>query len=219
MKKLIILLLLTFLLAGCTSKYNLEISNNSFKEDINAVIKKDEIPKDSKYSDIELDDQITPFLKNEYPALFSKPDALYKKKVTYFDDYINVDMNYKYTAEEFENSNSLRLCFEDYEYLYDDTYYIHASGTFYCLYTDEMDINIKTHNKVIDHNADSVNGNVYTWHINGSNVNDVNILFEVKKGIELQKIVSYLIIGIILAVLVAVSCILLRKNSKKVNKV
>lgn len=190
MKKIIFLILI-LLVSGCTSNYNLEISNDSFKENINIKIDKDLIPTESTQENIELDDPITPFLEGKQSALFSNEKVYYKKKVTYYDDYVDVTMKYNYTSNKFKDSNSLNLCFDDFVFEDDDTYYIHAYGTFYCLYTEDININIKTNNKVIKSNADSINGNVHTWIINSSNYNNVNIEFEVDKGFPWKKVLIY----------------------------
>jgi len=201
MKKIVFLLLI-LLVSGCTSNYELEISNDSFKENISVVINKDEIPSKPVNETIETDDQITPFLENKYSALFSNEKAYYKKKVAYYGDYINVNMKYNYNLEEFKDSNSLNLCFEEFVFENEETYYIHAYGNFYCLYTNEININIKSNNKVIKNNATSVNGNIYTWTINDSNSNNVNIEFEVEKGFSWNKILRYgIIVTIILTVI------------------
>ncbi len=218
MKKLLIFLLIVFLLSGCTSNYNLEISNNSFKENINATINKNEIPTSSPYPEIELDDQITPFLNKDYSAIFSDDKALYKKRVTYLDNYINVDMSYKYNEQEFYNSNSLKLCFDNYEFSYEDDYYIHAYGRFYCLYSDSLDINIKTNNKVLSHNADEVNGNTYTWHVNKDNLDNLDINIKVDKGINKETITTIIIVIFIIIILSIVGLVVYKKGSKE-NKI
>ena len=58
-------------------------------------------------------------------------------------------MSYTYDPLEFSDSNSLNMCFENFEYELEEKYYIHASGTFYCAYSDQVKINIKTRNKVL----------------------------------------------------------------------
>ena len=215
MKKYFVVILLTLMLCGCTAEYNLDISNNSFKENISVNINNSEIPEKSPYPEIESDDLITPFLNNQYSALFSNEDALYDKKETYYDDYIDVKMKYKYTEEEFNDSNSLKLCFDNYEFLYKDYYYINAYGTFYCLYTDEMDINIKTNNKVTFNNADSVKGNVYTWHIDKTNMNDINIKIEMKKGISRNTILNYALIICVIIIILGAAFVVYKKRIRE----
>lgn len=216
MKKIFAILFL-ILLSGCTTNYNLKISNDSFEENISVHIDKSEIPSYTG-GEVETDDQITPFLNNDYSALFSDNNAYYEKNRTDFDNYIQVDMNYNYSEEEFSDSNSLKLCFSDYEFTYEDSYYIHAYGEFYCLYSDDINISIETNNKVIKNNADSVNGNVYTWNVNKNNVRNVNIEFEVEKGFSIKNFIYYVLGAVVVIIVVAIICNIYFKR-KKVNEI
>ena len=197
MKKIIIVFICIFL-CGCTTKYNLEISNNYFKEDIDILFDKDDlIIYDDEYinSGAEVDDQITPFLESDNFAIGT--DKKYKKRVKKSDDYINVLMSYDYDEEEFKNSNTLNECFEHHTYKFDDVYYIHGYGNFYCLYTDNIDIVIKTKNNVINNNADEVNGNEYIWHVNSNNINNFDLEIEIEKGFSREYLI-YIIVGILI---------------------
>lgn len=215
MKKVILIISLLFI-SGCTTSYNLEISNDSFKENITVYINKSEIPT-KIYDDIELDDQITPFIENDYPAISSDSKSYYKKVVTDAGDYYKVLMDYKYSEKEFGQSNSLKNCFENYEFGYDKKYYIHVYGNFYCLYSDEIKINIKTNNKVLKNNADTVNGNVYTWNINKQNEKDVDIEFEVEKGFSYLTLL-YIIIGVLVILIPVIVYKFLQSKKRKVNE-
>lgn len=219
MKKIILLMIILFV-SGCSAEYHLEISNDSFKEKIKIIIDKSEIPTETYPEDVELDDQITPLIEKGYPVFFSNDKIYYKKDVIETTDYVNLDMYYNYNAKEFKNSNSLNLCFEDFEF-YDDnnSYYIHAMGNFYCLYSESLNINIKTNNKVLNNNADSVNGNIYTWNINNDNVENVDIKFEVSKGIPYRQIFTYSLVVILIGSVVGSLLYFIIKKNKENNKI
>ena len=215
MKKILFIIPIILFISGCSSTYNLEIGNDSFKENINIKFNKTEIPSESLYDEIEKDDQITPFLEEEHSAFFSKKDKYYDKKVIYYDDYIDVNLSYDYKATEFKDANSLNSCFENIIYYDTDSYYIYVYGEFYWLYTDEISINIKTDNNVIRSNATSVEGNIYTWRINNENKEDVDIELEVSKGFPLKKIVKYtIIVGLGLVFIFVVIYYIYNKNKK-----
>lgn len=220
MKK-IMMIFACVILCGCTSKYTLEINNDSFKEIIDIVIDKNEIPKKSENqeSEIELDDRITPFLKQDTKAIFNNDKKNYKKKVKYYDDIIKVKMSYRYNKSEFLNSNSLNLCFDDAVFTYEDEFYIHAKGTFYCLYTDEVEVNIKTKNKVSKHNADKVNGNVYTWIIDRKNYNNVDIEISMEKGISTSQIINYIIFVVVIVIVGLVIAYKIYIKNKQENSI
>lgn len=196
-KKVLILILL-LLLTGCSTEYKLEISNNKFKENINAIIPKNMIQTTNEQENIEIeyDDPITPFLEQKTSSLTSN-DKFYKKKVTEKGDYFEVKMDYSYDEETFKNANSINTCFEFPELDFSESYYINLQGTFYCLYGDSIDIKINTKNKVKFNNADEVSGNTYIWHINEKNSDYVDIKIEVEKGTS-----TSLITGIVLAVFI-----------------
>ena len=203
MKKVFLLLLLIFL-CGCTSNYNLKISNNKFEEKIEIVVPNysyyyEEVIDPETGAVVEDDNQLKSFLDEDTKSLFSK-DVNYNKKVKYFDDYAEVHMNYTYSEKEFSDSNSLKLCFDDAIFENSKNYYIHASGRFYCLYSDKLDIVINTKNKVVSNNADRVEGNNYIWTITDDNKGNVDIEFEVEKSSS--KIIIIIVYVLVLSIIV-----------------
>ena len=191
MKK-IILLILIILVSGCTAEYNLTIENNKFKEDIKIGISKSLIDNEPTIPGVEKDDPLTPFIENPTSAFFSSSEKDYEKKVEENDSAYSINLKYDYTFDEFKGANSINSCFENIEMFGEDVYYINSSGIFYCLYSDSIDIKIKTNNEVINHNADKKEGNTYIWNIHNGNANNVNILFEVSKDIKNKSIISYI---------------------------
>lgn len=217
MKKVFLVLLL-LLLCGCTSNYNLKISNNKFEEKINIVIPDydysyEEVIDPESGVAVEDDNQLKAFLEEETPALFSKK-ANYKKKVNYSGNSVDVNMSYTYTEKNFSDSNSLKLCFDNAYFKNDKTYYIHASGNFYCLYTDSMDIVITTKNKVVSNNADKVEGNNYIWTITEENKDNVNIEFEVEKGFSRFNIIYVVFFAIVIFGIIFVVKTISNKGAK-----
>lgn len=173
-KNLLIGLGLIILLTGCNSEYNLEINDGIFKETIVSDIYPDS-KKTISVEGIEDDDQITPFIEMEQHPFTNDNNIIYDKKIETIDNYQRVTLTYNYQEDEFANSKAINNCFENHNYSYDDKYTIELSGTFYCLYTDYIDINIKTDYKVLENNADEVNENIYTWHINRQNLDNVSL--------------------------------------------
>ena len=216
MKK-ILLLFIFFLVCGCSANYNLEIANNSFKENIDIRILKSEIPASTNNDGVEVDDQITPFINEQTPAFFKIKDKFYSKKVYEQDDHYNINLSYKYTFDEFKNAYSINSCFENIEISGEDIYYINLKGMFYCLYSDSVDIKIKTNNDVINHNADRREGNTYIWSIHNGNINNVNILFEVSKDIKNKSIILEISIITILLIILGIVLKIVKKKNKENN--
>lgn len=204
-KNILYFILFTFLLlSGCTSSYNVTISDNKITEDINLNIEND-------YQDI---DGITGY---DYAPITRDSEELYEKKVTKKDGYTNINLKYSFDPEVFPNSTALSTCFENYEVIIDDNYYeFKLSGYLNCLADGEVDINVKTKNKVISHNADSVDGNVYTWHIDQDNVDDTSIEIKISRDkTSSSRLVDVLLIAIVLFVVFVVVKIFKKKNRER----
>lgn len=219
-KRLIMLASVILFITGCSSKYTLTISDKGLEENIDLTIPKSYIKEqteEEKNADIAPDDQITPFIENDQYPLYGNNLNTYTKKVSETDDSINVNLNYFYKPSEFSNSNTLKKCFDNYGYSYENGYYFKASGKFYCLYSDKVEINIKTKNKVIKNNADKVSGNVYTWYINEENKDSVDIEIKTSKREVLLTVVPYVVI-VAIAIMVIMIFIFF-KNKRQANEI
>ena len=205
--KIIFVISLLILLTGCTSEYTLEISNNKFEEQISTVIPKNAIPELTQEvldGQVDLDDQITPFLEEKTHSLITN-DKFYDKKVINKDDFVIVELGYLYDENEFKKANSINTCFEYPELDFSEKYYINLQGAFYCLYGDTVDIKIKTNNNVVHNNADEVLGNTYIWRINEENSNYVDIQIEIEKGTPSNFIVGITLISVfVIAILIII---------------
>lgn len=217
-KFLFISIILIFL-SGCTADYNIDISDNEIQESFSSVVYKSEIPT-SNLEGVEADDQLTPFIQNDQYPFLNNYDIIYDKNIVEEDEYRLVKFKYSYSPEDFINSNSLNKCFENINYSYDDNYVFDLNGYFYCLYTEKLNINVTTKNKVISNNADEVNDNTYTWHINSSNFDNVDIRLEIEKNTLKDKVNSYslIVISIFIICTVLVFFIVLLYKRKKHNK-
>ena len=213
--KKIILLLLLFTLVGCTSEYNLKISDEKFEEKFITNI----YPNDTKYlkvEGIEDDDKVSAFINNDQYPIYNNYDIIYDKEVTEKDGYQQVSLKYDYKPEEFKDSHVLNLCFEDVTYKNTDTYFsFNLKGDFYCLYTEQIDINITTDNKVVENNADSVKGNTYTWHISRNDDNNKSIQIKIKKGDTVVAKTSKIIFFVIIFILIISAFIFIHKKKKR----
>ena len=203
MKKNILLLGLLILLSGCTTKYNLTFSGDKIKENIDINIDNAEIKLGESYvPGIESDNRINNILKEDQYPLFNNEKVKYDKKVTRKGSYTNVKLSHSYTFDEYLSSNAYLTCFENKKMTKNrNSYSLSLNGNFYCLYSDDIEINIKTDREVLKHNADKVKGNTYTWIINSENVKDANIYFQMStryKTINTILIVVALVVGVVL---------------------
>ena len=183
LKKKIFFLLITILfITGCSSKYQLEVTNDKFIEQVDTEILNEDIPdynpkaSNSDFATLFIKDDtfVTPFPDN--------PSIHYNKKVNQTEDGYNVKLSYTYKPDEYKNSYAMNLCFEKKNFQNEKNYFLfHLSGRFDCLYSDNLTITVKTDNYVNEHNADKVEGNTYIWYIDSSNLNTTDINIKISK--------------------------------------
>lgn len=221
MKKKFLLLFILIILSGCSSQYNIKITSDQIEENIYLEIDKSMI--ETYVSDeVEPDDQIMPFINGKQYPFLGNYSKTYNKEVTEDDSYYYVALNYSFTPENYGESVAISGCFENYEYINDDDYYeINLSGSFYCLYGDSLEINISTPNVVDKNNAMSKSGDTYTWVIDSSNVDDVEISIKVLKQTKVSYYGIRLFLGLfaIVVVMIAIFIFVKVSNRKNVNEI
>lgn len=150
-----------FMLSGCTIDYDLQIKGNKIIENMSGIILKEEYDIDENDTSINEFYSIVNF--DQYPVLNS--DDVYNKNIEYIDEGVKYNFRYTYN-NNYDKSRIVNTCFENVVFNEtDDYYYVDISGDFYCLYSDEIVINVTTDYAVLDSNAAKVNGNKYTWII------------------------------------------------------
>ncbi len=225
MKKKLFLIIFVLLLTGCTSQYNINISNDKIEEEIVSNILVQDIPVQSTaeiQAGIELDDQVTPFIEDDQYPFIDDEKEKYNKTVEKKTTQTIVKLNYNYTFDEYRRSRVYNTCFQNKELVENkNDYSLNFGGKFYCLYGDELKVNIKTKNKVLYNNADEVKGNTYTWIINKDNLNKVNISMQISKTPAVVTSVAMIIIGIVGVILIAFGFVAYKniKNRESVNEI
>ncbi len=179
-KNIICLFIVSMLLTGCTVEYNLNIDSNSIQENINIGIDSIEnLPEDS-YSQLTSSTNKVYFDEEEYYTVNYKNN----------DNRLFSEFNYKHNLDKYNNATVLDLCYPNRTVKKDQNQFeISTTGSFACAFTEFGDdirnanINITTKLKVIENNADKINGNTYTWIINQENYTDkpIKIIMELPK--------------------------------------
>ena len=220
------LLFIFLLTCGCTSKYTITFNDDSIDEEFISTIPDSDIPTlsdDDIKLGIDLDDDITPFIKGDQYPFFGNEDIKYNKTVEKVGNNNIVTLKYSYKYDEFNNSQAINKCFGKAAFNEEENQYsFTASGKFYCLYSDEVEINFVTDKKVLKHNATKVEGNKYTWILNEDNYKNVDISIQISNGVEEAKKkranVILLVIGLI--ILSATFFFYLKfKNGQKANQI
>lgn len=180
MKKNIMLLIICIFLTGCSVDYNLIVNEDlSINEQINAS--ETEAYFDKEYTYYER--------KEAIDNLWENMTSVYDKKYTYTynsnDTGVIVNNNYN-SIEEYIDSKLYKQYFENVEYEKNgNKVIIKSTGEFYPYTTQDFEkfpindfkLNIKVPFKVVKNNADSVEGNIYTWKID-SKTKDKSLYLE-----------------------------------------
>ncbi len=179
MKKRIILLLLIILMTtGCTCEYNLTIENDDYHEEVIlngttqseiASFKQDwKIPTDKEEYNIGGDIETTVEENNSiYDAQVSGSKLILK---------------HNFTKSSIVSSSAISNCYDRVSIVnYENQIIISSDSQTTCFakYNNltTVSINIKVDKPVISHNANSVNGNTYTWIITKKSPNKaINIV-------------------------------------------
>ena len=225
MKKKTLLLLIFLLVCGCTNRYTITFNDDKIDEEVIVNILDNSIPtlsETAKQNGIELDDQLTPFIEGDQYPFFGNNDIKYEKTIEHGAGQSVVTLKYSYKPKEFNKSQAMKKCFSDASFTENENQYsFSATGKFYCLYADEIEVNFITDKKVLDHNANKVSGNKYTWIINNDNYKNVNINIQLSKGtLEKRKTranMILMIIGLILLLIGLTIYMKIRKNQKNSN--
>ena len=186
--KKIIFFSLIFILSGCSVEYNLTINEDST---INEKVVATEKTKRMESLTRLKGDQAVTYLydmfkrPNEDIKISSREDEYntYATAITShdsIDEYVS-----KFSSDVFENvkieKNNGQIKFDAKQSK------LLGGSLSYSLVYDDITVNVKIPFKVIDHNADSVKGNIYTWKIN-KDQDYKNINFTYEEGSKKDKV-------------------------------
>lgn len=175
-RKYIFILAITILFTtGCNCEYNLTINNNNYNEEIRIIA-----DNETEASQFNLSWKI-PTDKKEY-SMVGDPDSIPEYDNTYNytlkNNILTFSNSFKYN--EYKNSSAVSVCFERFKVsTSSNKITISTRSKIECF--DEYDklnsitINVKVDKEVIEHNADKVKENIYTWYIDKSNLTTKSI--------------------------------------------
>ena len=229
-KKIIILFLIVFLVCGCNVDYNLTINKDNISETatfyLDKTAKNKEIfDKNSKLN--ETSNYGEEEILNYYSVKTRETNNYYQLDYKYKYTHIKNDVNVMEKRKNLKEYSYLSQCYSNPNFEEDNTYItIDTDKKFNCLYNnikpgiDSVTINIKTNLKVVDNNADKVNGNTYIWNINKSNYQNKPVFIKIDKVSNYNfnsKLVFFF--SIVLVVLLIVFIVLFLKHKQnKINK-
>lgn len=176
-KNIICLLLLCFLLNGCTATYTMTI-NNSISDKLELFMSKDE------YKEFNSDSSNYVILQYANQENVADEEPGVKVPGAYYYEMVKDDLNYKATyTSTFDNSKItesalIKNVFTNYIYRRtQDELYIKTNKEFYFPYENLTSVKIVLQSpyKVLYSNATSTNGNQLIWNVTRKNANNFYI--------------------------------------------
>lgn len=215
--KLIFLLVLLFGCTGCSIEYNLTIDKKYATEKIETTIPKNE--ENNKLVDIYTKNNITSYYDSD-----SRKFMYYDIKKIDDDKSNNLKLiaEYEYPLKKLQYSNAIEKCLYNKSVNIDNKYItINTSEGFNCIYLDEVKqidsivVNITSKYVVEKTNADKIDGNRYTWNIDGDNYQNKSVYMKInykekyKNGIE--KNALKIALGLLFFIIISIVIIILIK--------
>ena len=240
MKKIFLLLLIMFLFTGCDVVYNVDISDNTFKENVKATADSSALDKkDANLFNIYLNKPIP--LSNQSPF---QPESNEKLEgIGYYDTTdisddtkIGLQFSGSFNNTNINNSNLINFAAENYNVTNEKNRTIisvkNVSKFFQQFPSlNSLVINLTINYHVGENNADEINGNVYTWKFDRDNYNDKSISIVIKNRSDASvaansfisdfintiknNYLAFILVGIVL--ITSLIYYYLRKKKEKVN--
>ncbi|MDD3340793.1 MAG: hypothetical protein PHN72_01130 [Bacilli bacterium] len=179
-KTIITILILALFMTGCTPKYQMTIDGEKIREKVTFTL-------DSLKTNSQGDDHETDIENTSYYAYKEQTEAtLYQKKIVKSGDKNILTLTYDHDVENFKNA--LALQYFKYPVYVNTKDYIFIKlqggllkGMENRLTSEGAEVSITTDNRVLQNNADRVDGNTYIWKITKYNAQTKEILFQASK--------------------------------------
>ena len=231
--KILILIIIMFLISGCTAEVNIEIDRNKISESTNItayenVVYPKEVLRTSfrNYIPIYADDVIVDTLPDQ-----AYPDIIYyQKKETDLGNGYLFNYSYSFNIDEYKEARTIKDSFKSYNVSFnnrEETLRLSTDNEGIIYFNDysqleEVRINIKTDYLVKEHNADRIDDDTYTWIFTKDSKKSINMLIDMSDAATTnvlrldrnEEIIILSVIGIIFII-----CLFLIFKNKKNNKI
>ncbi len=230
--KYLLLVVLIFMMCGCTAEVNLDISEDKINESVditfyqNIIYSKDIIKSSFRnYIPIYGSDVIV----DTEPDLPHSDIKYYEKTETDLGSGYLFNYKYNFDIGEYREARTVKDGFRSYDISVDEddqTISLSTDDDGILYFDDypeleEVTINIKTDYLVEENNADSVDGNTYTWVFDKDSKKNINMVIDTTETLEerdSRRSTNTMIIFSIVLVIVVILLLLLVKY-KKNNKI
>lgn len=230
-KKILTLILLIFMISGCSVEVNIDISDNKIKEsnDItiyqNAIYTK-EILRTSFRDYIPI--YASNLIVDTVPDQPFSDVLYYNKNTTDLGNGYRFNYSYDFDIDKYGDARTIKDGFRDYSYSYRNDIISLSTDSEGLIYfndyplLEEVTVNIETDYFVEENNADSVNGNTYTWVFNKDSKKSIDIVIDTSKSgdrvLGIVNVSTLVTIGVVIGIILIILVLLLIRNRKN-NKI
>ena len=197
-KKVLLIISIVILTTSCSANYELEFKNNVLKEvttisqDKNSLTENERLIFD-EYSKYYIPSIVPTNNIGEEKDLMKKEDGqkYYRGKYVNNNELVKLTYKYRFTKSNFDKSFIPSYSIEYFNFLTDDDKYTISTSVNLPVFEqfsflDEINVHIKSNHKLLDTNADRVDGYNYYWTLKRDN--DKYIYLELSKD---EKIFNY----------------------------
>jgi len=197
MKKIVLILIL-FILTGCTAKFNVTIKDKKIEQQI--LINENNLHSEKK--------NLVDIIKDSVIEIQNDLEFL-----SYFDlketASNTIKSSMEYSIYNYDFDYALHYCYDKQNITHvNNILKIETSNYFNCFdkynLIDKVNINVTTGYKVLESNADKVDGYTYTWNITKSNKKGIKLVLDTtidelqEKEIQKEKLnknIIFIVIG------------------------
>lgn len=226
--KILILSCLLFMMCGCSAEVNLNITDNKIKESTNITV----------YQNAIFTKEILSTSFRDYIPIYASdlivdtlPDQpfddilYYNKNTTDLGNGYRFNYSYDFDIDKYGDARTIKDGFRDYNYSFRGNIITISTDDDGMIYfdeypeLDEVVVNIKTDYLVEENNADSIDGNTYTWVFNKDSNKSIHMIIDTTEtGVRIlgiMNIKTLTTIGVIGGIIFFIIALLLIRN--KIN--
>ncbi|MBE6152096.1 MAG: hypothetical protein E7165_02130 [Firmicutes bacterium] len=200
--KRLFLLIIIFLITGCSVDYNLTVNDDYTFEESVTILQPNSLWGSSQE---EISRQVywaLVFARDE-----TEPAYFYRQEKILGDSKSGAKLSYTFSKDEFKSQSAfLKSCFSSYDVLFQGNKLYLTAGGFKCydLLGDNYDlrVNINVQGQTISGNYNSKNNNTYTWVLKKEDDVIIDLVVDITKEEVKSSDDKNLIIGIIIGVII-----------------
>lgn len=230
-KKFLLLFFCIVLLTGCTVDYELDITNELVDENITILDYNEEnwdlLLDINGHDPMSYRESINIYNNDDSNIYVTNDNSKIYDKELINEGALGLKFKTNYNINEFNNHTYIGNCYKYFNVKNDeDVYTLSTSKTFMCFggvhpLLEQVNVKIKVNNEVIDSNADSHSGNVYTWNITKENASNKPIIITYRRDKTINEMIDEMFFSddkIAIAIIVLVVVIVAILFAKAYNK-